>query len=408
MHGSRTMIGSTTRWALAALAAALLLPWNAAAQAQPIRLGELNSYKQFPSFLEPYRRGMELARDEVNAAGGVLGRPIEIVSRDDTGNPGDAVRVAEELLAREKVALLMGTFASNVGLAVADLARQRKVLFIAAEPLTDKIVWDDGNAYTFRLRASTYMQTAMLVPEAAKLGKRRWAIVYPNYEYGQAAAQTFRAQMYNRMLGKVEFVEQAVPLGKIEPGPVVQALLDAKPDAIFSALFGPDLARFVREGELRGLFKDRPVFNLLGGEPEYLDPLKDEAPVGWWVTGYPWYSIDTPQHRKFRAAYEAQFNDYPRLGSVVGYSAVMTAVAAIARAGSTDTDKLVAAMKNLDVSTPFGTVRFRAIDHQSTMGAYVGRTAVKDGKGVMVDWRYADGKDYLPPDDIVREMRKAR
>ena len=133
--------------------------------AQPIKLGELNEYKQFPSFLEPYKKGMELALDEINAAGGVLGRPLEIVSRDDNGNAGDAVRVAEELVSREKVAMLMGTFASNVGLAVADLAKQRKVLFLAAEPLTDKIVWENGNKYTFRLRASTYMQTAMLVPK---------------------------------------------------------------------------------------------------------------------------------------------------------------------------------------------------------------------------------------------------
>ena len=179
----------------------------------------------------------------------------------------------------------------------------------------------------------------------------------------------------------------------------MQALLDAKPDAIFSSLFATDLARFVREGELRGLFKDRPVFNLLGGEPEYLDPLKDEAPVGWWVTGYPWYAIDTPEHKRFRDAYQAKFNDYPRLGSVVGYSAVKAAAAAIRKAGSTDTEKLVAAMNGLTFDSPFGTVTFRALDHQSTMGAYVGRTAVKDGKGVMVDWRYADGKDYLPSDD---------
>ena len=106
------------------------------------------------------------------------------MSRDDNGNPADAVRVAEELLSREKVAFLIGTFPSNVGLAVADFAKQRKTLFIAAEPLTDKIVWDNGNAYTFRLRTSTYMQTAMLIPDAAKLKKKRWAIVYPNYEYG--------------------------------------------------------------------------------------------------------------------------------------------------------------------------------------------------------------------------------
>ena len=138
------------------------------ASAQPIRLGELNSYKVFPAFLEPYKKGMELALDEENAAGGALGRRLELVVRDDGGTPGDAVRVAEELVAREKVALLMGTFASNVGLAVADLANQRKVPFLAAEPLTDKIVWENGNAWTYRLRASTYMQTAMLVPEAVK------------------------------------------------------------------------------------------------------------------------------------------------------------------------------------------------------------------------------------------------
>ncbi len=389
------------------LAGVLWLVATAAGAADPIRIGELNSYKVFPSFLEPYTKGMEMARDEINAAGGVLGRPLEIVSRDDTGAPGDAVRVALELLTRERVALLMGTFASNVGLAVADLAQQRKVLFIAAEPLTDKIVWENGNDYTFRLRASTYMQTAMLVPEAAKLAKKRWAIVYPNYEYGQAATAAFKAQMIARAPAGIEFVEQAVPLGKIEAGSVVQAIADAKPDAIFSSLFGADLARFVREGELRGLFKDRPVFNLLGGEPEYLDPLKGEAPTGWWVTGYPWYAIDTPAHRKFRDAYQAKFNDYPRLGSVVGYAAVKSAAAAITRAGSTDTAKMVAAMRDLDVDTPFGRVRYRAIDHQSTMGAFVGRTAVKDGKGVMVDWHYADGKDYLPSDGEVRRMRPA-
>jgi branched-chain amino acid transport system substrate-binding protein len=375
--------------------------------AQPVRLGELNSYKVFPAFLEPYKKGMELALAEINAGGGVLGRPLEIVSRDDNGNPGDAVRAAEELLSREKVVMLMGTFASNVGLAVADLAKQRKVLFLAAEPLTDKIVWEGGNKYTFRLRASTYMQTAMLAPEAAKLAKKRWAIVYPNYEYGQSATAAFKKQMISLQAGGIEFVEQAVPLGKIEPGPVVQALVDAKPDAIFSSLFGADLARFVREGELRGLFKGRPVFNLLGGEPEYLDPLKDEAPVGWWVTGYPWYAIETREHKLFRDAYRAKFNDYPRLGSVVGYSAVKAAAAAIRKAGSTDTEKLVAAMNGLIFDSPFGKVSFRALDHQSTMGAYVGRTAVRDGKGVMIEWRYADGGEYLPSDDTVKRLRPA-
>jgi branched-chain amino acid transport system substrate-binding protein len=270
----------------------------------------------------------------------------------------------------------MGTFASNVGLAVANLANQRKVLFIASEPLTDKIVWENGNRYTFRLRPSTYMQTAMLVPQAAKLGKKRWAIVYPNYEYGQSATASFKKLLSQAQPG-VEFVaEQAPPLGKIDAGAVVQALAEAKPDAIFSSLFAADLQKFVREGNTRGLFKNVAVVNLLGGEPEYLDPLKEETPEGWWVTGYPWSEINTPEHKRFRDAYQKRWKDYPRVGSVVGYTSVYTIANAAKKAGSADTEKLVEALKGLEMQSPFGRIAWRPIDHQSTMGAYVGQLAL--------------------------------
>ena len=376
------------------------------AGAQTIKIGELNSYKVFPAFLEPYKKGWELAVEEINRAGGINGRKIEVVSRDDGGNPGDAVRVAEELISRENVALLTGTFASNVGLAVSNLAAQRRIVFIAAEPLTDKIVWENGNRYTFRLRASTYMQTAMLIPEAVKLKKVRWAIVYPNYEYGQSATASFKKLMARAQPG-VQFVgEQAPPLGKIDAGAVVQALIDAKPDAIFSSLFAADLQKFVREGNLRGLFKNTVVFNILGGEPEYLDPLKDETPDGWWVTGYPWNEIKTPAHQKFLDAYRKRWNDYPRLGSVVGYSAIYSAANALRKAGSTDTEKLIAALKGLEMGTPFGPIVYRAHDHQSTMGAYVGQLSSKGGKGSMVNWRFADGANFLPSFEEVKALRK--
>ena len=129
---------------------------GAAAHAQDtIKIGEINSYKAQPAFLDPYKKGWELAVEEVNAAGGVLGKKLQVVSRDDNGNPGDAVRVAEELVSRENVALICGTFLSNTGLAVTDFAKQKKVFFLAAEPLTDKITWQNGNRYTFRLRPNT-------------------------------------------------------------------------------------------------------------------------------------------------------------------------------------------------------------------------------------------------------------
>jgi branched-chain amino acid transport system substrate-binding protein len=161
----------------------------------------------------------------------------------------------------------------------------------------------------------------------------------------------------------------------------------------------------VREGNTRGLFKGREVLNLLAGEPEYLDPLKDETPSGWYVTGYPWNAITTPEHKKFLATYQNRWNDYPRLGSVVGYSTIMTAVAAMRKAGSLDSEKLVAAMKGLEVDTPFGRITYRAVDHQSTMGAYVGRIELKDGKGVMTSWIYADGLKFLPSDAEIKKIR---
>ena len=373
------------------------------------KIGEINSYKAQPAFLEPYKKGMELAVEQVNASGGIAGRKLQLVVRDDNANPGDAVRAAEELLAREKVDVLMGSFLSHVGLALTDFARQKKVFFLAAEPLTDKIVWESGNRYTFRLRASTYMQVAMLVPEAAALKKKRWAIVYPNYEYGQSAVATFKKLLQQAQPG-VEFVaEQATPLGKVDAGSVVQALSDAKPDAIFNVLFATDLARFVREGNTRGLFQGKGVVSLLSGEPEYLDTLKGETPEGWVVTGYPWYAIQTPAHQAFLDAYQQRFKDYPRAGSIVGYNAILSIAEGLKKTGgSADTEKLIAAFRSLEVNTPFGPITYRAQDHQSTMGAYVGKTALRQGKGVMVDFSYQDGSKFQPSDEEVKKLRKGQ
>ncbi len=388
----------------AALATTLAMMAPAHAQGV-IKIGELNSYKAQPAFLEPYKKGMELAVEEINAAGGVNGKKIELITRDDNANPGDAVRVAEELISREKIDVLAGTFLSNTGLAVTDFAKQKKFFFLAGEPLTDKIIWGSGNKYTFRLRPGTHMQAAMLVPEAVKLKKKRWAIVYPNYEYGQSAVAAFKT-LLKAAQPDVEFVaEQAPPLGRLDAGSVVQALADAKPDAIFNVLFGADLSKFVREGNTRGLFQGREVVSVLTGEPEYLDPLRDEAPNGWIVTGYPWYGVQTPEHKAFFLAYHGKYKDYPRLGSVVGYTMIKSIAAGLKKAKSSETEKLIAAFRGLQLESPFGKITYRAQDHQSTMGAFVGKTKNEGGKGVMVDYVYLDGAKYLPSDAEVKKLR---
>ncbi|MBO6519500.1 MAG: ABC transporter substrate-binding protein [Rhodospirillales bacterium] len=391
---------------LTALAAAIVVSISQA-NAEPIRIGEINSYTRLPAFTEPYKKGWEMALEEINAKGGVDGRQLEVISRDDAGKPGNAVKIAEELVKRENVALLAGTFFSHIGLAVSDYAKQNKVLFVASEPLSDAIVWSKGNDYTFRLRPSTYMQAAMLAAEAAKTDAVKWATVAPNYAYGKDAVAAFK-QVLTKLKPSVEFVDEQWPaLFKIDAGVTVRALEAAKPEGIYNVTFGPDLGALVREGSVRGLFDGRTVVSLLTGEPEYLEPLKDEAPKGWIVTGYPWYAIDTPEHNAFKAAYEKRWGETLKMGSLVGYNTLLSIAALLEKSGSTDTDKMVAAMKGLEVSTPQGKIVYRAADHQATMGSWVGRTDVADGKGVMTGWKYVDGADVLPSAEEARAMRPA-
>jgi branched-chain amino acid transport system substrate-binding protein len=395
---------ATTRWLALGLALALAGP--AQAQQPPIKLGELNSYARWAAFTVPYRSGWQMALEEINARGGVLGRRLEIVSRDDGATTGDATRVADELVTREGVSLLFGSFQSNVGVAMADYANQKKVVYIAAEPLTDAITMAQGNRYTFRIRPSNFMQVGMLVDQAKASGAKRWAIVAPNYEYGQSAAEVFKRLIKERVPGAEIVAEQYPALGKIEAGATVSALERAKPDGIFNVLFGPDLTQFVREGNTRGLFEGATVLSLLTGEPEWLLPLKDEVPEGWTVTGYPWDEIKEPRHKAFVDAYRAKYNDTPRLGSLLGYMVVHMIRDTIERAGSVETEAIIKALEDGRFDTVAGPVVMRSIDNQSTMGAWVGKLVLKGASGGMTDWAYRDGASFMPTEAEVKAVRK--
>jgi branched-chain amino acid transport system substrate-binding protein len=388
-------------------ATTLAAPSITRAAEDPIRIGEINSYTAIPAFTLPYRNGFELAVAEINARGGVLGRPLEVISRDDAGKPNDAIRIAGELLDEQKVDLLAGGYLSNIGLALSDFAAARKKLYVAGEPLTDALVWEKGNRTCFRLRPSTYMQAAMLVEEAVKLPAKRWVTVAPNYEYGLSAVKWFRTLLAAKRPDVSFVAEQWPALGKIDAGATVAALADAKPEAILNITFGGDLTNFVRQGNTRGLFEDRSVVSMLTGEPEYLDALGDETPSGWIVTGYPQAAVDTPENAAFIKAYQQKYDKMPGMGAVVGYALLTSIAAGIAKAGGLGTDALVKGFSGVNFDTPFGIASYRAIDHQGTLGTFVGTTAVKDGKGLMTNWHYADGASYLPSDAEVKALRPA-
>ncbi|MGG5823389.1 ABC transporter substrate-binding protein [Falsiroseomonas sp. HW251] len=389
---------------LAAAALTGLRP--ARAQGTPVRIGELNSYARMAAFTGPYRNAMQLAAEQINRAGGVMGgRPLEFVFRDDGSTPGDAVRVAEDLLTRENCAFIAGTYLSNVGLAVADFANQRKRLFFATEPLTDALTMQQGNRYTWRLRPGTHMQTRMLVEAARGRTQRRWAIVAPNYEYGQSAAANFKRLITAAIPGAEIVAEQYPALGRVDAGATVGALAQARPDAIFNVLFGPDLTAFVREGNTRGLFERRLVLSVLTGEPEYLIPLADETPEGWIVTGYPWDQVEGAAHRAFVEAYRARVNETPRMGSLLGHVTVQVLANLMNRANSADSEALVEALRDLKTETIIGDVVMRGLDHQGTMGTWVGETTLRGRQGAMRNIRYVDGATVMFPESEVRAAR---
>jgi len=385
--------------------------WSAApAAAQTIKLGDINSYSGIGApFTGPYRAGVEMAVEEINAKGGVLGRKLEVIFRDDKGQPAEAVKHAQELVESEKVTLIAGGFLSNVGLAVSDWAKQNKTMFVVAESLTEAITWSKGHDYAVRLRPNTYEQGRMLADKAGKMKYVKWATIGPNYEYGKRAWETFRDRM-KELKPEMQVVGEHWPtLGKIEPGPLVTAILSQNPDALYVSLFGSDWLAFVREAQKRGLFQKMFVVGILLGEPEYIDPLKLEAPEGMLVTGYPWYDIKAQAHQDWVTRYIKRGDKNPVLGSLIGYITYQSIADAIRRAGGTDTAKLVQAFKGLKAETPIGPITFRAVDGQSTMGAWVGTTKIDSarGVGIMVNYEYVPGEKVLPSDDEVKKLRPA-
>ncbi len=387
-------------------AAAISAPYIARADTFPIRVGEINSYVHgINRFTVPYRKGWTLALEEINISGGINGRKLEIISLNDHAKPEEAARLAKFLVEKEKVSLLFGTYLSHIGLSVAQVAHDLKTPFIAAEPLTDKITMERGNPFTFRVRPSTYMQANMLAKEAAKQPVNRWACIAPDYEYGRAAVKAFK-EIMEAARPDVEWVHDAwFPLFEIDAPSTIAELSKHKTDAIFNVSFSEDLEELILEGDKSDFFQDKSVTSLLSGEPEYLNRLTSPSCDGWVVTGYPFNQIETHAHTVFVKAYQSRFEADPALGSLVGYTTLKAIASLLKQSDGLSADKLTSALRSLYFHSPLGMLHFRASDHQSSMGTFVGRLEHIDGRNRMKDWYYADGANFWPSENDVKQRR---
>ncbi|MGD9942190.1 MAG: ABC transporter substrate-binding protein [Burkholderiaceae bacterium] len=374
---------------------------------QPIRIGEINTYSPsaLSGFMATYKNGIDLVVDEINANGGVLGRPLEVVYRDDGLDKAQAAAAARSLLQQDGVDLIAGTFTSDVGMAVAEVADELKRVFIATEPRTDRLIWDRGSRYVFRIRTCQTMMVSMLATRVAQLPHKRWTVITPSYEGAKRVALVTR-EMMAKLRPDIVFAENIhFPLGGID-AETVDRLVATEPEAVLSIVYGSDLLPFVRMGRERGLFDKSLIVTPLG-DPEYLDTLGDELPEGWLVLGYPVRDDKRPAHQAFVQAYRARFGVDPDAGALVGYMGFQAIAAGITRAGSTDTEALIAGFRGLSFESPIGPVRIRPGDHQATVGSWIGTTVLRDGRSSLTDWSFLDGEDHLPPEAEAAALRPA-
>ncbi|MFQ5520164.1 MAG: ABC transporter substrate-binding protein [Candidatus Methylomirabilia bacterium] len=384
--------------------ALLVLPLTAEAQ-KPIKVG-------FPMILsgpgalfgEPALKGAEMFVEEINAKGGVLGRKFELLPRDTKGKPDEAVRVSRELVIKANVDFLVGTLTSAEGPAVSVVAKDNRIVFIAAIPKTDKLTAPDQlHPYVFRVAATTTMEGRSAAEIVAKWNVTRIGTVAPNYAYGQDVTRAF-VEHIKRIKPGVEIVDQQWPkLGETDYTPFINAQMAKKPDAVFSSLWGGHFVTFVKQAKPLGYF-DRLHYNFIGvGEaasPESTKVMGAEYPVGIWGNSYDaFYWEDAPAvHRDYVARLRKYLNDdHPSSWAIQGYMGMQYLAAAIRKAGSIDSDKVSKALLGLTVETPHGPLTIRARDHQLNRGQLYGRT-VKDPRypfAIMKPVTYVDPTPFM-------------
>lgn len=381
---------------------------------EPIRIGSIGPYESEAFFMRPYDNGAMLAINEINAKGGVLGRPLELLRRDSKMQPGESVRLAEELRFRDHADFLMSTDSSSAVLALSEWSDKNKVPFVITGAEADSIVWGPVHDYQIRVDWSAFAWMSGIVEKASmlfgdRLKDKKWASVSPNYEFGRSLVAATKKVAMDKGLHASWTVEQWPTMGKIDAGATVAALKQANPDIIFCALFDKDLVRFIREAKKRGLItKDRIIIAPMLAFPDHLNMLQKELPIGWVSLGFPYNDIHTQSFETFLQSYRAAYKVDPWTYSIGGYNGVKAIAAMIEKAGSVDPEKIKTVLDNLRFDTITGPQTIRPLDHQATIPFWVGLSGFVDGQPSLVNWTEMNTVDHLPSDAWIKSQQDGK
>ncbi|MBV9014296.1 MAG: ABC transporter substrate-binding protein [Alphaproteobacteria bacterium] len=371
----------------AILAAAVLWPLAAGA-ADNIKIG-------FPIPLsgptavygKPVLAGAEMAVQEINAQGGVLGRKLELLSRDSKANADEAVRLARELIIKDSVDFLAGTLTSAEAPAVSTVAKENKIVFIA--PTSKSTILTDEkhiHPYIFRVSSNTDVEGL-----AGATLMARWkdvktvATIAPDYAYGRDSIAAFMEAL-KKQRPDIQIVDQQWPkLGEPDFTPFITAQMSKNPDAVYCSLFAGDFVTFTKQGAPRGYFqaiKNRLIDGAEIGTTDEAQALGDDYPYGvigdsydpviWGGTNEP------PEHKKFIEDLKKFTGaQYASGWSIVGYQTIYALAEGIKKAGNTKSDAVSKALIGLTWDTPVGKRTFSEKSHETFAPEYWG-VMVKD------------------------------
>jgi branched-chain amino acid transport system substrate-binding protein len=352
-----------------------------------------------------------MAVDEINAKGGVLGRKLQLVVRDDQSKPDVGVREARDLILKEKVNFLTGIIHSGVALAVSEVAKEYKTMLLVSIAKTAALTEDKGHRYAFRSASNTLIEGRAAAILLAQQPFKRFAIAGPDYEYGHRLGEDFVTHL-KKLRPDVQIVAEAWPkFGERDFAPHFNALLQAKPDMIFSTIWGGDHIAFVKQAKPYGFFAKTQYLAIGQGDLDVAVPLGAEAPEGMWVSSnYTFYHPDTPANRDFVAKYKARTGELPPSGAAFGYTATYFLAEAIRKAKTTETEKVVDALEGLTVETVHGPLTMRAYDHQSNKGQYFGRLKKVPEHPFLIigDLQYIGGEKTMRTLDEVKALRSQK
>lgn len=322
------------------------------------------------------KQGAELAVKEINAKGGVLGRKFDLMVSDSKANVQESVSLANRYIQRDNVNFLYGVVSSAAVLAVGQVAKQQKVPFMATVASTDTFTKEKWNKYIFRAGTCNSQEANSLALYVAK--KKNLVKYYnigPDYEYGRTMWSVFKAKLAAEN-PKAEFIgEQWPKLFSPDFTPYINAILAAKPDAVFCSLWGGDLVTFIKQAEPYGLFKKMKWIIATGADLTVTQALGKNMPTGLIADQRYYFNWPkTKRNEKFVKAYRAAYHNYPSAWAAEGYDGIYFLAAAIKKAGSLDTDKVIAALEGLTLNLPRGKATLRKEDHQLSCNFMVGET----------------------------------